>query len=662
MEKKINYLARNFEDIRKELLELSKRYYPEMTDTFNDASVGAWLLDIVSAVGDDLSYHTDRMYQETNINSANLKSTLLNIARANGVKIPGSKVSMCEVEVSCRLPIDPDNIAAPDWSYAPLLKRDTVFAAGQNDFEMTEDVNFAEQFNKSGFSNRRFKPVRNSNGIIIGYDVFKTTIVVGGKRKIFKKIINSAELEPFMEIVLPEQNIVNVESVIFKESGDFNINPDISEFYVDEEEFRLTKESITTYRFFETDCLAEQYRLGVKSSLIDYNVVRDLLNPYEYEDYYEDGIPMHRYYKAQWKALTQKFITEYTDKNYLKLIFGSGNGVETVPSNMTNYGESVASNIINNNMLGVLPRAGWVMYVLYRTGGGIESNIAQDTLNRIVMADVVIPSQNATDQQMKSQVIKSLKVTNKSVALGGKDPLSVAELRNFIKYNIGAQDRCVTLKDYKGKIAQIPGQYGCPFRCNFIEENNKIVMGTLNIDHYGKLKKALPSAMVDNIKEYLSHYKNMTDYVEIKSGRIYNLGIEIDVFIDKNYNTPDVIKAIIEKVRSYMDVNNHDMGEDIFVGDLEKEINSIDGVINLIDLRVFNIYDGEYSSDQCPLNRYSGDGQCGTVYQGFSRTPDGAKAFQIDLDQVDHVLYADYNSMYEILNPENDIVVRAKLK
>ena len=35
-----------------------------------------------------------------------------------------------------------------------------------------------------------------------------------------------------MEIILPEQNIMNVESIIFKEGTNFNLDPDINEYYI----------------------------------------------------------------------------------------------------------------------------------------------------------------------------------------------------------------------------------------------------------------------------------------------------------------------------------------------------------------------------------------------------------------------------------------------
>ena len=100
MEKHINYLARTFEDYRTELIKFSNKYYPEMADSYSDSSVGSWFIDIMASVSDNLGYHIDRMYQENNINSANLKSTVLNIARLNGLKVPGPKGSTCEVRFS----------------------------------------------------------------------------------------------------------------------------------------------------------------------------------------------------------------------------------------------------------------------------------------------------------------------------------------------------------------------------------------------------------------------------------------------------------------------------------------------------------------------------------------------------------------------------------
>lgn len=668
MEKKINYLARNFEDIKSELINFSNKYYPEVSDDFNDSSVGAWFIDLMSAVGDDLSYHTDRMYQETNINSANLKSTLLNIARTNGIKIPGRKPSMCEVEISVVLPLSPQNISQPNWDYAPILTMGSIVSAGNYNFEIIEDVNFAEQFNKNGVSNRKMIANRDTNGNVASYTIKKTAIVRNGSTRVYKKVITRADLQPFMEFVLPETNVMNIESIIFKETSDYTDNPKMSEYYIDAEEYRLSNEATTTYRFFECDSLAEQYRWGTKVNYSGHtDIIQDRYNPEIYDDYtettYNGTVRTSRYYRGEWKPLSQKFITEYTDNGYMKVIFGAGIKYDDVPTLQTTYADYEASKIINNDMLGVLPKEGWTMFIMYRVGGGSETNLGPGSINAATTVNFDFGNVSGLDGKIKASVIQSLSVTNVSTAISGKDAPSAQEIKYLVKYSSGAQGRCVTLKDYKARLSEMPAKYGAPFRSMVIENNNKIEMSFLGMNADRKLDSALPQTLVENVMNYLEGYKSLNDYIEIKSGKIYDVGFSVDVFVDKNYNTSEVVSTIINMIADYMDIEKHDMGEDIFIGDLEKSISQIDGVINLIDLRVWNIYNGVYSSDKCPLPRYTETTVCGQSNRlGFKMNAEGSFAEELDLNASDKVLYGDYNSMYEILDIATDIQVRAKIK
>lgn len=669
MEKKINYLSRDFESIKSELIKFSQKYYPELSDNFNDSSVGSWFIDLLSAVGDDLSYHTDRMYQETNLDSANLRSSVLNAARLNGVKIPGSKCSMCEVEITITLPVSSTN-NGPDWHYALILKRGSTVGNTQYEFELLEDVDFASQFNMDGVSNRKFIPMRNGNNVITHYKVTKTVTVYGGNSRIYKKVLTSNDVVPFMEVILPEQDICGVESIIFKETSSLNVNPQSFEFFIDEEEFKIDGQDISTYRYFEVDSLSDQYRFGSKTNFIqsDNNYVVDISQPQIYEDYTEgdeENVRTMRYYQGKWKPLTQKFITEYTDNNYLKIIFGCGTDINENALSCSNYGEYISTKILNNNMLGLMPKVGWVMYVLYRIGGGVETNLGPGAINSIMKKVVVFPYENNdVSDSDKSAVINSMKVINRVNSIGGKDAPSTEEIKFMTKYAINSQNRCVTLKDYKSKIMMIPPRYGCPFRCNAMEDNNKIIISTLCVDNQGALTTILPKIMMDNIVEYLSHFKSLTDYVEIHSGKIFNIGFEIDLFIDKNYTSVDVINEVINTVSDYFDINKHDMGSDIFIGDLEKEINKVDGIISLIDLRVYSLSNGSYSISPCPLPQkgLNNGGQCETVITSSFKASDGVDVFEIDLNAIDHVLYNDIESMFEIKNPSKDIQIRAKIR
>lgn len=662
-EKKINYIARDFNAIKDELIKFSKTYYPELSDSFNDASVGAWIIDLVSAVGDDLSYHTDRMYQENFIDSANLRSSVLNNARLNGVKVPKPKASVCEIEISCIIPgLNVKNMSNPAWKYAPYIVKGGLVTDGKTYFEIMENVDFSQQFNENGISNRRYVPLYGPNGVIQSYQVYKTVLATSGRSIIYKKVITENDVKPFMEIILPEQNIMEVESVIFKEGTDFSANPDTYEYFIDEESFRVSPGTPFTYRYFEVDSLADQYRFGTVSKIAD-KVINDKYQPEVYVDYGEMGATT-RYYKGVWKGLRNKFITETTDNGYTKLIFGSGSTPEEVPTNTSMTAQNIVSNIVNNNMLGILPKAGWTMYCMYRIGGGIETNVAQGAINTISnfkthFTDISVENGN---DPYKKKVLNTLKVTNITTAVGGKDELSTEELKYYVKYNVGAQNRCVTLKDYKTRLMMMPAKYGAPFRCSVIEDNNKIMMGFLGLKADGKLDSTLPETLVENMIEYMGHFKNMTDYIEMKSGKIYNLGFEVDIFVDKDYTTAEVINRVINTITNYFDVNKRDMGEDIFISDLQKEINVLDGVVALIDLRIFNIWGNQYSKDKCTLPEgidYSNG--CNGIASTFN-APHSSGSYQIGLDKTDGVLYNDFDSMFEILNPLTDIVIRAKVR
>lgn len=662
-DKKISYLSRDFSSVRNELEKFSKQYYPELSDDWNDSSVGSWLMDLAASVGDDLAYHTDRMYQESTLDSANMRSSVLSQARSNGLKIPGRKASSCEVEISCVLPTDSTDISVPNWNYAPIIQSTSIISAGDSNFQLTEDINFAEQFNKNGYSNRKVVPSRNSNGNITGYTVSKSAIAVNGTTKVYKKVMYPNDIEPFMEIVLPEENILNIESIIFKESSDITTTPSIYEYYIDSEQYRISSEDAMTYRFFECDSLADQYRFGDSVNYGTSNIISSIYEPSLYDDYTSNGA-VTRYYRGKWKPLRQKFITEYTDNGYMKVIFGASNGYPQLPSNGTTYGDYVASNIINNDMLGVLPKEGWTMFILYRVGGGVSSNLGIGALNKFTLANVDWGANtNNTNGSIRGKVLTSLTVTNISSALAGKDSPSTSEIKYLMKYNTSSQNRAVTVTDYRAKLMEMPPKYGAPFRCSVIEENNKVEMDFLGLDSNGNLTSYLPQTLVENSIEYLSNFKQINDYIEIKSGKIYNIGVMGEMFIDKNYNQANVVTSVINKIKEYFSVNNHEMGDDIFVGDLEKEIMLLDGVIGIIRMKIYKIYNGGYSSDVCPLPETSEESVCGSEpSEGFSLKDEGSISREIDLDATDYVLYGDYNSMYEIKSPSSDIQIKIKTR
>lgn len=50
----INYTGKDFNTIKKQLVDYAQKYYPETFKDFNEASFGSLMLDMVSYVGDML--------------------------------------------------------------------------------------------------------------------------------------------------------------------------------------------------------------------------------------------------------------------------------------------------------------------------------------------------------------------------------------------------------------------------------------------------------------------------------------------------------------------------------------------------------------------------------------------------------------------------------
>lgn len=604
MAQEVNYSSRNFADIRTDLVNYVRQYYPDIFNDFNDASVGMMLLELNAAVGDMLSYNTDRMFAETQIDYAKEKKSLLSMARTFGLKIPGKRASATIVDLSVILPTFGDSF---DLSYAPIIKAGSQVTGAGKVFELVNDVDFSSPFTIGGVPNRIIVPNFNSNGTLINYTITKREMVTNGFTKVLKRVITTSDVRPFLEVILPEDNVIEISSVITlpgtnyigEPAFDDFLDPDISWFEVD----ALAEDKV----FIEDDT-----RISDKSGVMP----------------------------GKWISITRKFIREYTDLGFTKLIFGGGSqDINSLCDFDTNKAlVNQIGNFINNMSLGVTPTANTTMFIKYRVGGGADTNLGPNTIKGLGIVNFEINGSNSNTNLL---VKNSLKVNNLLPAIGGKDAPSVEEIRNMVRYNFSSQNRAVTIKDYQTRIAQMPGRYGSPFRCGIFEEQNKIAMYILGLDENGALTNQSTTTLKENMTNYLADYRMLNDYVQILDGRIINISFEIDLYIDKKAPQSQVIAQVINEVKNHFDINKYEMGENIYLSTLIEKINSIGGVLNLIGLRVFNKVGNGYSLNEID-QRYI-----------------DVATRQIDISE-DNTLFGEPKSMYEIKYPSKDILVRAR--
>jgi hypothetical protein len=603
MAKKISYATRDFAGLRQELVNLTREYYPDLVKNTNDASIFSVLLDLNAAVADNLHFHIDRVWQETMLDFAQQRQSLFHIAKTYGIKIPGNRPSVALCDFSINVPVRGDK---EDERYLGILKSGAQVSGAGQIFETLEDIDFSNPFNSKGEPNRLKIPNFDSNNTLISYTITKRDAVVNGVTRIYRRVISELDQKPFLKIFLPEQNILGITSVIHKEGTSFGANPTSSEF------------ESTLNKWYEV------------KSLIDEKIF--LPDPTSASD--KDNFKAGTYLQVK-----NKSITEFTPESYFSLTFGSGtvDPLDNLDEYMNGSMKVNLGTYLNNMSLGTIPKANTTLFVRYRIGGGKDSNLGVDVITNVDNIEFNITGPLSS---INSQVEQSLRVSNVTPAVGGADQPTIEELRNMIAYNFAAQNRAVTLNDYKSLIESMPGAFGAPAKVNVMEEDNKIRVKLLSYDDNGNLTDVVSNTLKDNIINYLSEYRMINDYIDIQSGEVVDLGLEIDLITDKNSTTTDVIKTTIQNVINFFAIEKRKMGDPLFVGDLMREIGNVTGVVNVIDIRVYGKTGGNYSLSE--------------VSQTYKVTSTK------EIQQFDMTVNMKSNQIYQIRFPNIDIKVRTK--
>ena len=598
MAQKIPYFARNFADFRIELINYIRQYYPQVLADFNDASVGSMLIDLNAAIGDNLAFYTDNRFNETQINFAQERASILSMARTFGLKILGKRPSVTIADFSVIVPVFGDTF---DISYAPLIRRGAQISGAGKVFETINDIDFSSPFSVNGIPNRLIIPNIDSSGNLINYTLTKRELVINGLAKIFKRAITAADVRPFFEVTLPDDDVLSINSIITLEGLNYNQTPSIDQFLN------------PVNRWYEMEALAD-----------DLVFVEDQLTPST-----QSGIKA-----GKWVRVNQRFIREYTDLGFTKIIFGGGS--QDVGS-LCDFGvdKTLVNRIgdfINNFSLGTTLPPNYTMFISYRVGGGAAANIGPNVLNTINTVNMTV---NGNNSNINNSVRSSLTVNNPLPAIGGRDEPSVEEIRNMVRYNFSSQNRAVTIKDYQVRIGLMPGEFGIPFRVGVLENQNKIGVYILSLDSSGKLLNQSTSTLKENIATYLSNYRMMNDYVEVRDGKVINIAIECGLFIDKQYPQSQIISQVIQNIQNYMNINNFQMGETIYLSQLVENINNVGGVLNVIDLKIFNKVGGNYSLNEISQSLVDTETREVNISQNYALIGDPISLFEIKFPSID---------------------------
>jgi hypothetical protein len=295
------------------------------------------------------------------------------------------------------------------------------------------------------------------------------------------------------------------------------------------------------------------------------------------------------------------------------------------------------NNYFNNFALGSTLTPNSTLFVQYRIGGGLATNLGTNVINQVGTVNFYV---NGPSEITNSSVINSLRCVNITAAIGGANAPNVEEVRNYVSFNFAAQKRAVTVQDYEAIIRNMPPEFGSPAKVSITENNNKIIVQILSYDSSGKLTNIVSNTLRQNIADYLSNYRMMNDYISITTAQVIDLSIEVSVVLEATQNSGQIITDVVNKVSAYLNPQIRELGQNVYLSELKSIIQNQEGVITVTGLDAYNLVGGQYSSAETSM-----------AYEN----PETRK-----IQPVDDTLFAEPSQVYQVRYPTRDIKVSVK--
>lgn len=607
----IKYINRDFDSIKQDLLSYVKLVYPDTYNDFSEASVGMMLLELNAYVGDVLSYHLDKRYNEMFLRTAEQRESLFRLAKNLGYKPRGKRGSACLVDLEITVPVSGNSY---DARYALTYETGIQLQADNGTiFEVLEDVNFNSAYSFKGNLNREVIPVKNSAGDITEYRLRKRVVAVAGESVIEQLEVTTDTAKPYMTWTLEADDVLEIRNLV---------DTDTSTIPADENAWVSDR----TRAWQEVDYLGQK-KVFVDTTTGQTAAVRT----------------------GYWMEVDKRFEGNFDEDGLLTLTFGAGVKDFDLYANWLASGNTQleTQQLLNNSSMGVIPAPGTYLQIRYRKGGGRQSNVpvsAITTVNNAIVS--VVPGEGSVDSATLAQTQRSLAVTNPIPAIGGAEETTNTELKFLASANFAAQDRVVTIEDYVQRCLAMPSQYGTIFRVHADNDQSNFVtrLYVLTRDETGKLKNTGNELIKTNLATYLEQYRLLNDVVEIHDGAVVNIGVDFTVHIDNGLNKRQVVYQCIRELESYFNIENWQMADTIYISQVVDILREVQGVINVVDVTFLNKYGGNYSNDILGAALLEGKIARDT---GMNR-----------IKPVNNAIKCSVTSMFEVKYPNVDIIGR----
>lgn len=560
---KIDYTARDFDKIKKELVDFAKRYYPDNYRDFSTPSFGSLILDSVSYIGDVLSYYLDYSVNESFLDTSIEFENIRRHARSLGYNFSGIPSSYGMVTLFVIVPSNADG-TAPDFRYSPILRAGSSFTSlNGGNFILSEDVDFSHE--SCDVVAARFDAV---TGQTTYFAIRAYGQVESGLIQVTTADLRDQGYVKFKKVRVGPSTITDILRVVDSEGNVY--------YEVD----NLSQETI----FIETTNKGAQT-----------DGVRSILKPY---------------------AVSRRFTVERDDLGtYLQFGFGvqdedTDGIVEPSKIALKMHGKNYISNtsfdpsmLMKTNKLGISPN-NTILKIIYRINSQENNNAPSNSIRNVGNKTIDFSEPLVLIRSKAQAVIDSLEVTNEEPLFTVNNDQSLEELKQRAKSHFATQNRAVTKQDYESMIYNMPKKFGAIKRVNLINPSNssdrKMKLFVIGEDDKGRLTKS--NMMIkNNIKNWIAKHKSINDSLEIYDAKILNFKVEFTVTGDKRFSSSYTYNSCIEAITDLFSETFY-IGEPIYISRIYQTLNRLDSVTDVISIKITPIVGGLYSETSVNFN------------------------------------------------------------
>ena len=557
--KDIKYINQDFNSLKQELVNYAKTYFPDSYNDFSPSSPGNMFIEMAAYVGDVLSFYQNTQVQETLIQYAKEKENLYTLAYMLGYRPKVTNAATVDVDFYQILPaIISGSSTMPDYNYALVIKEGSQISSNSNSnvsFYVPNKVDFSISSSIDPTNISVYK-INTNNNQPEYYLIKKTTKAISGVTK--TQSFDFGATKKFTTVSLKDDDIIQITNCI---DNDGNI-------------------------WYEVPYLAQE------------TIFEDVQNTYfnNPNTYLDSSTP----YLLKLKNVPRRFVTRFKVDNTLEIQFGAGgfnNNDENIIPNSNNVGigtiDSLSkldlaydpSNFMYSNTYGISP-TNTTLTFSYLTGGGISSNVPSNDLTILSLLNTNASDLIGLDQTLLNVAVNSISVNNPSAASGGKGGDSIEDIRLNSIASFPTQLRAVTKEDYIIRALSMPSKYGSISKAYIAQNKNlsdtfsnypSLNLYVLGLNNSSQLVYSSDNTK-ENLKTYISQYKSLTDYINIKDAYIININVNFDIMVLPNFTSSEVLVRCVNALKDYFNIEKWSINQPIIMSEIYTLIDQIKGV------------------------------------------------------------------------------------